>query len=94
MKHCPQCSNGLLKKELLPYVWHTGKQILLLTNVPSYTCSQCGYTEQDTAVLEELSQLVATSEPLELVKQSKAHRPLPHKKNGMALFDDLISRLL
>ena len=86
MKHCPQCSHGLLKKELLPYIWHTGKQIILLANVPTYTCSHCDYTEQDTEVLEELNQLATTSE-------RKVRQPVAGKKNGMALFDDLINRL-
>lgn len=94
MKHCPQCSQGLLKKELLPYVWHTGKQIILLANVPTYTCSHCDYTEQDAAVLEELGQLATTSETVEMVKQSQAPRPLVVKKNGLALFEELINQLL
>ena len=58
---CVMCkSRGLLEEKLLPFMVDLGGGILVVKNVPTIVCAQCGEKAYIDAVSKQLEQLANT----------------------------------
>lgn len=59
MKNCFMCK-GCLEEKLTTYVVDLENCIIIVKNVPSFVCKQCGETSYSDKVAQELEKIVAS----------------------------------
>ena len=74
--NCFMCK-GALEEKKTTFMVDLGDQIIIIKDVPSYVCSQCGdtsYSDEVARVLEEIVESLRHA-PTEMSVVSYAHRP-------------------
>lgn len=62
--NCFTCKGGHLKEELKTYVANLDNGVIIVKNVPSLVCQQCGEVYYTDAVMKRLEKIVDTMEKL------------------------------
>ena len=74
--NCFMCK-GALEEKKTTFMVDLGDHIIIIKDVPSYVCSQCGdtsYSDEGARVLEEIVESLRHA-PTEMSVVSYAHRP-------------------
>ena len=74
--NCFMCK-GALEEKKTTFMVDLGDHIIIIKDVPSYVCSQCGdtsYSDEVARVLEEIVESLRHA-PTEMSDVSYAHRP-------------------
>lgn len=74
--NCFMCK-GALEEKKTTFMVDLGNHIIIIKDVPSYVCSQCGdtsYSDEVARVLEEIVESLRHA-PTEMSVVSYAHRP-------------------
>lgn len=61
---CFTCKGGHLKEEIKTYVANLDKCVIIVKNVPSLVCSQCGEVYYTNDVMKHLEKIIDTMEKL------------------------------
>ena len=70
MKHCPRCREGRLQDQLIETWEKRASEWILIRNVPSEVCEECGFEAVSQVTAEALQEFVeddGTARPIETV---------------------------